>query len=355
MRKKLIGKKAVLFIIAFIVLVSTAAIGCGTQTSKGNSTSAATDELKPDSDGLVPIKTWSRTDCSSTTWVVAVQKGFLKKYGLKADFTGTTQSTQQIPSILSGDNYIGEFHPNTYAVAIAGGANIIGIAVNGSDPTNDIDPKYRHMWWFVSKKVSDAGVKTFKDLVKYEQSVGRKLKFTTGAANICTDFEGNTIADKVGLKRTDIEWVTMPDAQAIQSLQQNLVDVAAVHPPFFKGMENAGNVKIADTIDTGLGQTAGLTYYVVNKTWAKKNPNITKKLVKALFEAQVWANQHPTEGADLTAKWIKQPVSGSHYYSNSLKIDDAKWIKPWLSELEKNGSIPKGKLKWSDLVTTEYQ
>ncbi|MDP4178284.1 MAG: ABC transporter substrate-binding protein [Bacillota bacterium] len=354
MKKGILAKKTAVCVISLTMLLSTAIIGCNKQASK-NTTTGQTDELKPDSDGLISIKTWSRTDCGSTVWVVADQKGFLKKYGLKLEYTGETQSTQQIPSILNGNNYIGDFHPNTYAVAVAGGADLIGIGAKGADPTPDIDPKYRHMWWFISKKVSDAGVKTFADLVKYQKSVGRKLKFSTGAANICTDFEGNTIADKVGLKRDDIEWVTMPDVQAIQALQQNLLDVSAVHPPYYKGMENAGNSKIADTIDTGLGETAGLTYYVVDKTWAKKNPNITKKLLHALFEAQVWSNQHPTESADLTAKHIKQPISGNHYYSNSLKIDDEKWIKPWLDDLVKNGSIPKGKIKWSDLVTTEYQ
>ncbi|MDP4178285.1 MAG: ABC transporter substrate-binding protein [Bacillota bacterium] len=355
MKKRAIGKKTVLIGLALITSLSMVVVGCAKKSTASNTTGTVTDQLKPDSDGLIPIKTWSRTNCASTPWVVADQKGFLKKYGLKVDYTGETQSTQQIPSILNGNNYIGEFHPNTYAVAIAGGADLIGVGVNGADPTPDIDPKYRHMWWFVSKKTADAGVKTYADLVKYQKSLGRKLKFSTGAANICTDFEGNVIADKVGLKRSDIEWVTMPDVQALQALQQNLLDVSAVHPPYFKGMEEAGNVKIADTADTKLGETAGLTYYVVDKTWAEKNPNVTKKLVKAMFEAQVWANQHPTEAADLTAKHIGQPVSGSHYYSNSLKIDDATWVKPWITDLENNGSIPKGKVKWTDLVTTKYQ
>ena len=50
----------------------------------------------------------------------------------------------------------------------------------------------------------------------------------------------------------------MPDVQAIQALSQGLVDVSMVHPPFYKGMEEAGAVRIATSLETGLGASAGL-------------------------------------------------------------------------------------------------
>ena len=349
MIKKRFNKKFVLIVVSLMCLVSLVAIGCGKQSSTASASSGGGDALKPDKDGLIPIKTWSRTDCGSTTWVVADQKGFFKKYGLKVQYTGETQPAQQIPSILNGNNYIGDFHPNTYAVAVAGGANLIGIGAKGVDPSPDLDPKLRHMWWFVNPK---SGIKSFKDLANYKK--GQKIKITTAAANICTDFLGNTIADKYGIPRDRFEWVTMPDVQAIQALQQGLVDVSAVHPPYYKGMQDVGAVKIADTLDTGLGPTAGLTYWVVNKDWAKKNPDTTRKFLKAMLEAQIWSDDNPKEAADLTAKHIGQPVSGNHYYSKTLNIDNEKYLKPWIDELVKNGSVPKGKLDASKLVTDIY-
>ncbi|AGK98933.1 ABC transporter substrate-binding protein [Clostridium pasteurianum] len=354
MIKRRFSKKFVLVLVSLICLVSLVATACGKQSSSASASSSNStgDKLKPDSDGLIPIKTSSKIDCSSTPWVVADQKGFFKKYGLKVVYTGETQAAQQIPSILNGNNNVNAFHPNTYAPAVAGGANIIGVGPAGIDPAPDIDPKYRHMWWFVSAKASQAGVKTFKDLADYKK--GQKLKFTTGSANICTDFEGNTLADKYGIPRDRIEWVTMPDVQALQALTQGTVDVSAVHPPYYTGMEKAGNVKIADTADTDLGPTAGLTYWVVNKTWAAENPNVVRKFLKAMTEADTWANHNTKEAADLTAKHIGQPVSGSHYYTETLNIDNAKYLKPWLDDSVKNGSIPAGKVKVSDMVTDAY-
>jgi len=354
MSKNLSSKKNVLIlIIAIIVSLPVFITGCGKKDSTaslpGASSKKVVDEIKADSDGLIPITTWTKTDCGSTVWVVADAKGFFKKYGLKSVYTGVTQSTVQIPSILKGDNVVGDFHPNTYAVAIAGKANLIGIGAKGIDPAANINPSLRHMWWFVSKK---SGIKTFKQLIDYKK--GKKLKFTTGAQNICTDFLGNSIADKYGLPRDRIEWVTMPDVQAIQSLTQGLVDVAAVHPPYYKGMVNAGNTKIADSLDANLGPTAGLTEWVVNTDWAKKNPNTTKKFLQAALEAQIWSNHNPKEAADLTAKHIGQPVSGNHYYNEALAIPNDKYLQPWIDGLVTNGTLEKGQIKVSDLVTDIY-
>ena len=346
MSKKIFSKKFLL-ILSLVIFVITVGVGCAKQQSP-----TVVGALKPDSDGLIPIKTWSRTDCTSTAWVVADQKGFLKKNGLKIVYTGATQPAGQIPSILAGDNDVGDWHPNTFAVAIAGGANLIGIGPEGIDPTKDVDPKYRHMWWFVSPKLAAQGIKTFADLVNYKK--GKKIKFSTITTNICADFIANNIADKEGLSRDRIEWDSMPDVQAVQALSQGLVDVAGVHPPYYKAMLDAGNIKIADTYDSGLGITAGLQYYVVDKDWAKKNPEVARKFVKAMIEAQTWSNNNPKEAQDLTAKHIGQPISASHYFATSAHIDD-KLIIPWLKELEKNKVIPVGKLKPSDIITHEYE
>ncbi len=129
MIKKSSKKKIILLFISLICIASFALTACGksTATSSNGSSSSTKDKLKADSDGLIAIKTSSKLDCSSTPWVVADKKEYLKKYGLKVIYTGETQPSQQIPAILKGDNYVESFHPNTFAPAIAGGADLIGI------------------------------------------------------------------------------------------------------------------------------------------------------------------------------------------------------------------------------------
>ena len=299
---------------------------------------------------LFAIKTWSAKDCSVTPWVVTDRLGFFAQEGIKIVYTGETQSALQIPSILRGDKDVRSFHPNTLAVAKAGGAKITGVAEGDIEPTDQkIDPKFRHMWWFVNSK-KHPEIKSFADLKK----LPGKIKVATITNNICADFETNLLADKYGIPRSKFEWVSMPDVQAIQALKLGLLDLSEVHPPFYKGMVEAGARKIADTTETGLGAAAGITYYTFRDDFIRKNPDKVAAFVRAIIKGQRWANTHPAEAAKLTAEAIGVPVNGYHYYSDSLKVDDT-LASRWLKDLEENKVIPKGKVTTATLVTHEIE
>ena len=335
-------KKIVIGVLAVAVI---GLIGYGAHL--GNSKPAASD-AKAKQEGLIPLKTWTRKDCGSTPFAVGVVKGFFKEEGIELVFTGETQPAQQIPSVLNGNNDIGGgFHPNNLAVAIAGGAKIKGVVTGGIDPTPDKDPKLRHMNWYVNPNVTP-GIKNFTDLNKLEG----QLKFSTITTNICADFLANNIADQQGLARDKIEWVTMPDIQAVQALKQGLVAVAGVHPPFYKSMEDAGMVKIADSLDAKVGISGGITYYVFNENFITQNPETVKKFSRAIVKAQKWSNEHPDEARKITEDWIGVPVSATHYYAAGTEITPS-LVTPWIADLEKSGVLPKGKVKSEDLVISQ--
>lgn len=305
------------------------------------------EAAKTGDDGLIPIRTWSQTACGSTPWIVADQKGFFKAEGLKVVYTGDTQPGQQIPSVLNGNNDVGSGHPNTIAVAIAAGAKIKGVAKSGIDPLPQLDPKLRHMNWYVNPQETP-DIKSFADLNKYPG----KVKFSIITNNQCSDFLANNIADKQGVKRDKIEWVTMPDIQAVQAIKKGLVTVAGVHPPFCKSMEDAGMVKIADSLDAGFGQGGGVGYYYFTTDYIEKHPDVIEKFAKAIVNAQKWANEHPEEARQLTQDWIKVPVNATHYYAADTTIS-ADLVTPWIEDLENAGVIPKGKVTAADLVISD--
>nr|WP_092071629.1 ABC transporter substrate-binding protein [Dendrosporobacter quercicolus]NSL49516.1 ABC transporter substrate-binding protein [Dendrosporobacter quercicolus DSM 1736]SDM28583.1 ABC-type nitrate/sulfonate/bicarbonate transport system, substrate-binding protein [Dendrosporobacter quercicolus] len=338
-------KQAIKKIIAGVVTVAIlAVVGYGASLSSKQVGGEAT---KASGEGLIPIKTWSQTACSSTPWVVADQKGFFKEEGLQIVYTGDTQPGQQIPSVLNGNNDVGSVHPNGLAVAIAAGANIKGVVKAGIDPLPEQDPKLRHMNWYVNPQ-EHPDIKSFADLNK----IAGKIKFSIITNNQCSDFLANTIADRQGVGRDKIEWVTMPDIQAVQALKKGLVTVSGVHPPFYKSMEDAGMVKIADSLDAGLGQGGGIGYYYFTTDYIQKNPEIITKFSQAIIKAQKWANENPEEARKLTEDWIKVPVNAVHYYAADTTIS-ADLVTPWIADLEKAGVIPKGKVTAADLVISE--
>ena len=339
-----IKKRLKLILIGLLGIAFSGTIAYGANLA--NQQQSATVDI---SDGLFPIRTWSKTDCSSTPWVVTDQLGFFKEEGLKVVYTGDTQPAQQIPSILNGDNDVGSAHPNTILVAVNGGAPIKGVVIGGIDPMPEQDPKLRHMFWYVNPEKTP-NVHTFADLQKLES----KIKTTATTRNICTDFLTNSIADRTGVDREKFEWVTMPDIQAVQALKQGMVTVSSVHPPFYKSMEDAGMVKIADSLDAGLGVVGGLTYYYFTDDFIAKNPDIIRRFSRAIAKGQRWANEHPEEARKMTEDWIKVPVNATHYYATSTTIDESQ-IDPWLHDLEEYNVIPKGKLKSSDIVIHDFE
>ena len=304
---------------------------------------------KAPKDGLFAIKTISRKDCTLAPWLVAEKMGFFREEGIRMVYTGETQDALIIPSILKGENDVWGAHPNTLAVAKAGGAKITGVLRDGIDPPTNLDPRLRHMFWYVNP-AKYPNVKTFADL----KNLPGKLKFSTITNNICSDFLTNKIADKNGIPRDKFEWVTMPDVQAIQALKQGLVDVAGVHPPFYKPMEIAGARRIADSTEAGLGPAAGVSYTYFRDDFIKKYPLVVRGFIRAMGRSGAWINAHPDQTAQWTSEAIGIPVTGNHYHAPSNEIIESE-IEPWIRDLEEHKVNPRGKIKPSDLVTHQFE
>ncbi|MDR2459743.1 MAG: ABC transporter substrate-binding protein [Deltaproteobacteria bacterium] len=303
-----------------------------------------------DNKPLKVIRTWTRRDCSLAPWLVTDKLGYFQEEGVKLVFTGEIQPPQQIPSLLSGDNDVATFHPNSAAVAINGGAPLKGVSRCGVEPSADFDPEFRHMWWFVNPE-KHPNVKSFADL----NNIEGQLIFSVITTTQCSDFLANQILDHNGVPRDKIEWVTMPDVQAIQSLKQGQTDVGGVHPPFYKGMLDAGQLKIADTLDAKLPpESAGLTYFFFTEEFIKNNPEAVRGFTRAMVRGLKFINDNPEQARLWTQEAIGIPVSANHYYTDNLRIEEEQII-PWLNDLENVGAIPPGKLKPSDLVTHEFE
>ncbi|MDR2352801.1 MAG: ABC transporter substrate-binding protein [Deltaproteobacteria bacterium] len=311
-----------------------------------NSQNEATHNGKP----LHIIKTYTRKDCGLAPWLVTDRLGYFAEEGVKLIFTGEIQPPQVVPSILNGNNDVNDFHPNALAVAVNGGAKIKGVVRAGVEPSPELDPSFRHMWWFVNPE-KYPNVKTFADL----KNIPGTLKFSIISTTQCSDFLANLILDRYGIPRDKVEWVTMPDVQAVQALKQGHIDVGGVHPPFYKGMVDAGQYKIGDSSDANLPVgVAGLGYYFFTEDFIRNNHEAVKGFARAIIRGHRWINANPEQARLWTQESIGIPVSANHYLAENLQINEAD-IQPWLDDLEYQEAIPRGKLKPSDLVVHDFE
>jgi ABC-type nitrate/sulfonate/bicarbonate transport system substrate-binding protein len=336
--------------LAAALIIAGALLGRTKETTPAAGLASGQAAAAGDEAGLRIVKTYSRKDCSLAPWLIADKLGYFRDEGVKLVFTGEIQPPQRVPSIINGDNDTTSLHPNALAVAINGGAPFKGVARADIEPLDGVDPSFRHMWWFVNPE-KYPNVKSFADL----KDIAGTLKFSIINTSSCSDFLANRILDHYGVPRDKIEWVLMPDVQAIQALKQGLTDVGGVHPPFYKGMADAEMLKIADTHEAQLDdEVAGLNFYVFTEEFIKNNPETVKGFVRAITRGQKFINENPEQARLWTQEVIGVPVSANHYYSTTPKILDGQ-IVPWLEDLEDHGMIPRGRLKPGDLVVHDFE
>lgn len=341
-----------------IAVIAIGGVVVGAQLGKTKYSSPSDSEDKNSSaasstdDRLFPIKTPTRKDCTLAPFLVADKKGFFKEEGLKLVFTGELGRDAVTPSILSGDNDVADTHPNTLALKVYGGSKIKAVGRSIIEPGPDVDPKLRHMRFYVNKDAAAAGVKKWSDLADYKP--GEKLK-SAGYTNTCQDFIPNKISDVNGVSRDKFEWITFEtDLQKIQALKLGQVDMIGVHPPFYDAADEAGLVQIADSSDAELGEATGVYLYYFSDKFIEEHPKEVAAFVRAMTNAQKWANANVEETAKLTSEFIETEVKGNHYYSETSKIDE-ETIKPWIDDLEETGALPKDSIKITDIVTHEFE
>ena len=320
---------------------TTAAATAG--SGSGEATTAPTEAK------LFTLKTSTKKNCSSTPYVVGEKKGFFKEEGLNVEYTGELTSAQELPAVLNGTNDFTGALPNSLATYVAGGAAIRAVTMSVVDPPADYDPKFRHMRFYVSPK---AGVKTWTDFLNYKK--GQKLTIS-GNVPSCSSFIPSQIFDKFNLDRTRLQFVTLEtDTAAIQAAQQGNLDIAGVHPPFYKLAEDSGLVLVGDSADSGLGQAAGVSVFYFRDDFIAANPDPIQKFVNAIKKSQDWANSNVDESVKLTAEYIGKEVTATHYYYSGKGFPES-FIQPWIDDLVASNALKKDQIKVTDLITNEFQ
>jgi sulfonate transport system substrate-binding protein len=104
--------------------------------------------------------------------------------------------------------------------------------------------------------------------------------------------------EKQGIAASDIEPVYLAPADASAAFTRGSVDAWSIWDPFLAAAEKQQPVRI---IASSSNTLPAQSFYLANRAFTDKNPQIVTKVTNALAEATEWTKKHPEEAAKLFA------------------------------------------------------
>jgi ABC-type nitrate/sulfonate/bicarbonate transport system substrate-binding protein len=205
----------------------------------------------------------------------------------------------------------------------------------------------------------DSEIKTARDLI------GKKIAMNTLGAH--GEFIVKEYLRKNGLTEKEIKKVTllaMPPINIEQALRNGQIDVGLINGALQDKALERGGLKLLFS-DYDLYGTFSAGGYVLNKDFAKENPNTAKKFVEGVAKAIEWSKTTPREEVIARMEKIMKERNKSEDTS-ALKywksygvateggVIQEKEAQMWIKQLEQEGQLQKGQVKATNLFTNKY-
>lgn len=246
-------------------------------------------------------------------------------------------------------------------VALAGGSVELGSAATsavlnsiaaGNDfvaayPSNGINDQVQSVFYVLE----DSPIKTVEDIV------GKTVAVNTLGAHL--DYTVREALHQKGLAQDAANLIVVPGPQLEQVLRSGQVDVSAFGywQTTFTGaaLKTGGLRAVFDDTDV-LGEIAG-GFIVLRRDWIAAHPAEAKAFVEASEKALDYAREHPEETKAIFARVLAERGENpdvAQYFAGYGVREGGKAVTRdvqfWIDILEREGSVPAGKLKVEDIL-----
>ncbi|MDR1085774.1 MAG: ABC transporter substrate-binding protein [Deltaproteobacteria bacterium] len=300
---------------------------------KAVSVTSAAQEVPAPSD-LQPGEVWedgrryfvlnvpNSADLTSPEILMAAEEmGFFDENGIKVNYVGAVPSTQTIPSVLKDLIHTNSGgHVNTTISAIAAGAGILAVAQK-----TESSQRVPHMVAIVK---IDSPIKTAHDLI------GKKIG--SPSAQGCSGYFHLAYMLKHGIEdpKNAADLLVIKEAVIEQALRQGDVDAALMHktPEYF---ENNREFRVLFSDYDIWENRGGGTPFFFRLDFIKSRPDVIRGFTAAMAETANWANAHPRENREITARRTKADLNSitERYYAPDAIIKEES-VTVWLDVLK---------------------
>jgi NitT/TauT family transport system substrate-binding protein len=270
------------------LLAATAALtvaGCGSdeEPSQGGATTGAAEPatLKV---GVLPIG-------DLAPLYLGMDQGFFKEENLTIEPAVAEGGAAVVPAVMSGDNQIG--FSNVTSIMNGKAQNLplkpLAAGVNGAATEDEA---------WDALLAPKGGVTDLKELE------GKKVSVNT-LKNLPEVAVRNSL-EKAGVDVSKVEFVEIPFPDVPAALDAKRVDAAFAVEPFVGASVAGGATKLAEPFEE-LAPNLTIAEYFTTEQYAKENPEVVERFVRAMNKSLDFAQQNPDEVRRIITTYTKTP------------------------------------------------
>ena len=109
-----------------------------------------------------------------------------------------------------------------------------------------------------------------------------------------------------GADLTKIKFLEMPYGEMASALGRGTVGAAFIGEPFLSAAKN--DVRLLGRSYDAVAPSFYISCWFGSREWIGRNPEVVRKLTRAIYDAARWANGHHNETASILAKYSKLDV-----------------------------------------------
>lgn len=274
---------------------------------------------------------------------LADELGYFKGLGIELENVGYSGGgPESLFALASGSVDLGSAATPAVINSIAGGNDFVA-----AYPSNGINSQVKSVFYVLE----DSPIKSIADIA------GKTISVNTLGAHL--DYTVREALRGAGLPPDAAKLVVVPGPQLEQTLRSRQVDVAGLGywQATFAGqlVANGGVRGVFNDTDV-LGEIAG-GFIVVRRDFIAANPDAARNFVEQSARAADWSRQNPDEARKVVADVLnKRGENGelARYWTGFGLREKAavthRDVDFWVAILERNGRLPKGKLKAADIL-----
>ena len=274
---------------------------------------------------------------------LAGKLGYFKDLGIELENVGYAQGgPASLFALAAGSVDLGSAATSAVINSIAGGNDFVAAYAS-----NGINDQVQSVFYVLE----DSPIKSVKDIA------GKSIAVNTLGAHL--DYTVREALHQNGLPQSAANLIVVPGPQLEQTLRSGQVDIAGLGywQSTFEGVlkEHGGVRGVFDDTDV-LGEIAG-GFIVLRRDFVDANPEAARNFVQQSIRAADWSREHPEEAkallADILAERGENADLAKHWRGFGLRPGAQavpRDLDFWIEALEREGSLPKGKLKAADIL-----